>query len=55
MRRCDPEQAADTFFALLTDTLESPSRLGTCCIPAAELRVIADAAVDVFLRASGSD
>lgn len=55
LRPCDPEQAAEHFFALLTGPLESRSRLGTRRVPAAELRVIADAAVDVFLRAYGSD
>jgi AcrR family transcriptional regulator len=55
LRACDPEQAAEHFFALLTGPLESRSRLGTRRVPAAELRVIADAAVDVFLRAYGSD
>ncbi|GAA2359450.1 TetR/AcrR family transcriptional regulator [Streptomyces violaceusniger] len=55
LRPCDPEQAAEHFFALLTGPLESRSRLGTRRVPAAELRVIADAAVDTFLRAYGSD
>ncbi|MCX5328603.1 MULTISPECIES: TetR/AcrR family transcriptional regulator [unclassified Streptomyces] len=55
LRPCDPEQAAEHFFALLTGPLESRSRLGTRRVPAAELRGIADAAVDVFLRAYGSD
>ncbi|MFE2179334.1 MULTISPECIES: TetR/AcrR family transcriptional regulator [unclassified Streptomyces] len=55
LRPCDPEQAAEHFFALLTGPLESRSRLGTRRVPAAELRVIADAAVDAFLRAYGSD
>lgn len=55
LRPCDPEQAAEHFFALLTGPLESRSRLGTRRVPAAELRSIADAAVDAFLRAYGSD
>lgn len=55
LRPCDPEQAAEHFFALLTAPLESRSRLGTRHVPAAELRGIADAAVDAFLRAYGSD
>lgn len=55
LRPCDPEQAAEHFFALLTGPLESRSRLGTRRVPAAELRVIADAGVDTFLRAYGSD
>ncbi len=54
LRPCDPEQAAEHFFALLTGPLESRSRLGTRRVPAAELRGIADAAVDAFLRAYGS-
>ncbi|MEU6765637.1 TetR/AcrR family transcriptional regulator [Streptomyces sp. NPDC046853] len=55
LRPCDPEQAAEHFFALLTGPLESRSRLGTRRVPATELRTIADAAVDAFLRAYGSD
>ncbi|WP_030677634.1 TetR/AcrR family transcriptional regulator [Streptomyces cellulosae] len=55
LRPCDPEQAAEHFFALLTGPLESRSRLGTRSVPAAELRGMADAAVDAFLRAYGSD
>ncbi|MEU6379197.1 TetR/AcrR family transcriptional regulator [Streptomyces sp. NPDC046909] len=55
LRPCDPEQAAEHFFALLTGPLESRSRLGTRRVAAAELRVIADAGVDAFLRAYGSD
>ncbi|MDQ0605394.1 TetR/AcrR family transcriptional repressor of mexJK operon [Streptomyces canus] len=55
LRPCDPEQAAEHFFALLTGPLESRSRLGTRRVPAAELRGMADAAVDAFLRAYGSD
>ncbi|MGX9885497.1 TetR/AcrR family transcriptional regulator [Streptomyces sp. NPDC002276] len=55
LRPCDPEQAAEHFLALLTGPLEARSRLGTRRVPAAELRVIADTAVDTFLRAYGSD
>lgn len=55
LRPCDPEQAAEHFFALLTGPLEFRSRLGTRRVPAAELRGMADAAVDAFLRAYGSD
>ncbi|MCL8013431.1 TetR/AcrR family transcriptional regulator [Streptomyces sp. AS02] len=55
LRPCDPEQAAEHLFALLTGPLEFRSRLGTRRVPAAELRGIADAAVDAFLRAYGSD
>ncbi|MFI5551951.1 TetR/AcrR family transcriptional regulator [Streptomyces sp. NPDC051738] len=55
LRPCDPDQAAEHFLALLTGPLEFRSRLGTRRVPAAELRDIADAAVDAFLRAYGSD
>nr|WP_234311306.1 TetR/AcrR family transcriptional regulator [Streptomyces alboflavus] len=54
LRPCDPELAAEHFFALLTGPLESRSRLGTRRVPAAELRATAEAAVDVFLRAYAS-
>jgi AcrR family transcriptional regulator len=55
LRPCDPEQAAEHFLALLTGPLEYRSRFGTRGVPAVELRGIADAAVEAFLRAYGSD
>ncbi|EFL28812.1 TetR family transcriptional regulator [Streptomyces himastatinicus ATCC 53653] len=55
LRPCDPEQAAEHFLALLTGPLEVRSRLGTRRVPAAELRGVADAAVDAFLRAYGAE
>ncbi|MGA4837734.1 TetR/AcrR family transcriptional regulator [Streptomyces sp. G45] len=55
LRACDPEQAAEHFLALLTGPLETRSALGTRPVPAAEARDLADAAVDTFLRAYGSD
>ncbi|MEU0742953.1 TetR/AcrR family transcriptional regulator C-terminal domain-containing protein [Streptomyces sp. NPDC006134] len=55
LRPCDPEQAAEHFLALLTGPLEARSGLGTRRLPAAELRGPADAAVDTFLRAYGSE
>lgn len=55
LRSCDPEQAAEHFFALLTGPLESRSRLGTRRVPTSELRDTAEAAVDTFLRAYVSD
>ncbi|SED77462.1 transcriptional regulator, TetR family [Streptomyces sp. 2131.1] len=55
LRPCDPEQAAEHFFALLTGPLESRSLLGTRRVPAAELRGTAEAAVDTFLRAYAGD
>ncbi len=55
LRGGDPERAAEHFFALLTGPLEFRSRLGTRRVPAAELRDVAEAAVDVFLRAYGAD
>lgn len=55
LRPCDPEQAAEHFLALLTGPLEARSGLGTRHVPTVELHGLADAAVDTFLRAYGSD
>ncbi|GAB4583492.1 TetR/AcrR family transcriptional regulator [Nocardia sp. IFM 10818] len=55
LRPCDPETAAEQYLALLTGPLETRSRLGARRIPAAELRAIADAATDTFLRAYAPD
>lgn len=54
LRPCEPEQAAEHFIALLTGPLEFRSRLGTRRVPTPELRGMADAAVDAFLRAYGT-
>lgn len=51
LRVCDPVAAAEQFLALLTGPMEARSQLGTRAVPAAELRAVADAAVDTFLRA----
>ena len=53
LRSCDPALAAEQYLALLTGPLEGRSRLGTREVPAAEIRAVADAAVDTFLRAYG--
>ncbi|MFE0133657.1 TetR/AcrR family transcriptional regulator [Streptomyces sp. NPDC059037] len=54
LRPCDPALAAEQFLALLTGPLESRSRLGTRKVPAAEVREVAAAATDTFLRAYGA-
>ncbi len=51
LRRLDPAQAAEQFLALLTGPIEARSRLGTRPVPDDELRAVARAAVDTFLRA----
>ena len=51
LRPCDPAVAAEQFLALLTGPIEGRSQLGTRKVSAAELRAVADAAVDTFLRA----
>ncbi|TQM32304.1 TetR/AcrR family transcriptional regulator [Nocardia bhagyanarayanae] len=51
LRTTDPAGAAEQFLALLTGPLESRSRLGARKVPAAELRALADSAVDTFVRA----
>jgi TetR/AcrR family transcriptional regulator, mexJK operon transcriptional repressor len=54
LRPCDPAAAAERFLALLTAPMEARSRLGTRKVPAAEMRAVAKAAVDTFLRAYGT-
>ncbi|OEV13123.1 TetR/AcrR family transcriptional regulator [Streptomyces nanshensis] len=49
----DPDQSSEQFLALLTAPLELRSRLGTRRVPDAELRAVARAATDTFLRAYG--
>ncbi|WP_280344262.1 TetR/AcrR family transcriptional regulator [Nocardia neocaledoniensis] len=51
LRPSDPELAAEQYLALLTAPVETRSHLGARRIPAAELRTIAEAATDTFLRA----
>ncbi|GAA2301280.1 TetR/AcrR family transcriptional regulator [Streptomyces kunmingensis] len=55
LRPCDPELAAEQLLALITGPLEVRSRLGTRRIGPAELRELADAAVDTFLHAYGAE
>ncbi|TDD46834.1 TetR/AcrR family transcriptional regulator [Nonomuraea terrae] len=51
LRAADPDLAAEQFMALLLGPLEARSRLGTRTLEDAELRTMAAAAVDAFLRA----
>ncbi|MCZ0983356.1 TetR/AcrR family transcriptional regulator [Streptomyces diastatochromogenes] len=55
LRPCDPAVAAEQLLALITGPLETRSRLGTRKTGTAELRTLADTAVDTFLRAYGPD
>ncbi|MGY6658334.1 TetR/AcrR family transcriptional regulator C-terminal domain-containing protein [Amycolatopsis sp. TRM77291] len=54
LRTADPLLAADQFFALLSGPADKRARLGTRRTPDAELRAIAEAAVDTFLKAFGA-
>ncbi|SCF35312.1 transcriptional regulator, TetR family [Micromonospora carbonacea] len=47
----DPERAAEQFLALLTGPLETRSRLGAREVSDSEIRALASAAVETFLRA----
>ncbi|WP_454855580.1 TetR/AcrR family transcriptional regulator [Promicromonospora soli] len=49
----DPLLAAEQFLALLAGSMDRRARLGTRRVPAAELRAVAGAAVETFLRAFG--
>lgn len=51
LRQCDPAVAAEQFLALLTAPMETRSMSGARKVPAADVRAVADAAVDTFLRA----
>ncbi len=51
LRPCDPDRAAEQLLGLLTASAESRSRMGTRDVPAADVRLIAENAVDTFLRA----
>ncbi len=53
LRGLDPASAAEQFTALLTGPMEGRSRMGTVPVGAAELRSVAEAAVDTFLAAFG--
>ncbi|MGW5867044.1 TetR/AcrR family transcriptional regulator [Streptomyces sp. NPDC055239] len=55
LRPCEPTLAAEQFLALLTGPMERRSRLGTRKVPAAEVRAVAVAATDTFLRAYGAE
>lgn len=51
LRPCDPAQAAEQLLALLTAPMEARTLLGTRKPDDREIRAVADAAVDTFLRA----
>lgn len=51
LRQCDPAVAAEQFLALLTAPMETRSMSGARKVPAADVRAVAEAAVDTFLRA----
>ncbi|WP_405181986.1 TetR/AcrR family transcriptional regulator [Nocardia sp. NBC_01377] len=53
LRPCDPAVAAEQFLVLITGPMEGRSRLGTRKVAVAEMRAVADRAVDTFLRAYG--
>ncbi|MEU4654941.1 TetR/AcrR family transcriptional regulator [Streptomyces sp. NPDC023723] len=55
LRPCDPATAAEQLLALITGPLETRSRLGTRRLTATEMRTLAEAAVDTFLRAYAAD
>ncbi|MEC3919571.1 TetR/AcrR family transcriptional regulator [Nocardia sp. CDC160] len=51
LRHGDPSIAAEQFLALLSGPLEIRSRQGNRAVPEAELRALAEAATETFLRA----
>ncbi|MFE3192134.1 TetR/AcrR family transcriptional regulator [Nocardia sp. NPDC059240] len=51
LRHSDPAVAAEQFLALLSGPLEIRSHQGNRAVPAPELRALAEAATDTFLRA----
>jgi len=55
LRPCDPEVAAEQLLALVTGPLETRSRLGTRKLTVAEMRTLAESAVDTFLRAYAAE
>ncbi|WP_052849134.1 TetR/AcrR family transcriptional regulator [Streptomyces avicenniae] len=54
LRAGDPASAAEQFLALLVGPMEARSRMGTRPVGDDELRAVADAATDTFLRAWGT-
>ncbi|MFD0470248.1 TetR/AcrR family transcriptional regulator [Nonomuraea thailandensis] len=54
LRAADPDLAAEQFLALLLGPLEARTQLGTRQLQDAELRTMAVAAVDAFVRAWGA-
>ncbi|MEV1169648.1 TetR/AcrR family transcriptional regulator C-terminal domain-containing protein [Nonomuraea sp. NPDC049784] len=55
LRAGDPDVAAEQFMALVIGPLEARSQMGTRAIPAVELRDMASAAVDTFMKAWVTD
>ncbi|WP_433434331.1 TetR/AcrR family transcriptional regulator [Nonomuraea sp. CA-141351] len=55
LRADDPDVAAEQFMALIIGPLEARSQMGTRATPAAELRDMARAAVDTFMKAWVTD
>ncbi|MFD8914802.1 TetR/AcrR family transcriptional regulator [Streptomyces sp. NPDC059575] len=55
LRPCEPALAAEQLLALITGPLETRSRLGTRKPGTAEMRALAEAAVDTFLRAYAAE
>ncbi|GAA3233559.1 TetR/AcrR family transcriptional regulator [Nonomuraea helvata] len=55
LRADDPDVAAEQFMALLIGPLEARSQMGTRTIPAGELRDVAGAAVETFMKAWATD
>ncbi|MDT0347618.1 TetR/AcrR family transcriptional regulator [Streptomyces sp. DSM 44938] len=53
LRTADPAAAGEQFVALLTGPMEARSRFGTRQVPDDELRAVAAAAAETFLRAYG--
>ncbi|WP_040797389.1 TetR/AcrR family transcriptional regulator [Nocardia higoensis] len=54
LRPCDPALAAEQFLVLITGPMEGRTLLGTRKASTAEMRAVATAAVDTFLRAYGA-
>ncbi|PPK66173.1 TetR/AcrR family transcriptional regulator [Actinokineospora auranticolor] len=55
LARCEPDEAAEQFVALLTGPMEARSALGTRPVPDAEVRRVAASAVRTFLLAYGAE
>ncbi|MEU4724863.1 TetR/AcrR family transcriptional regulator C-terminal domain-containing protein [Nonomuraea dietziae] len=54
LRPCDPAVAAEQLLSLLTGPMEARSLIGTRKVSSAELRTVAEAAVDTFLPTYGT-